>query len=70
MSIEIKLDHPVFIRGYSYSTANDWPERDPKKWNLLLLETNIHTGESVNNAFEIASDVELNEDYHDDERFK
>ena len=69
MSIEIKLEHPVFIRGYSFTTANDCPERDPKKWNILLLETNIHTGESVNNAFEIASDIELSDELHDITRF-
>jgi hypothetical protein len=52
------------MRGYSFTTANDWPERDPKKWNLLLLETNIHTGESMSNAFEIASDIELSDEMH------
>lgn len=64
------MEHPIFIRGYSFATANDWPERDPKKWNVLLLETNIHTGESVNNAFEIASDIELSDELHDESRFK
>lgn len=52
------------MRGYSFTTANDLPCRDPKKWNLLLLETNIHTGESVSNAFEIASDIELSDEMH------
>ena len=70
MSIEIKFDHPIFIRGYSFTTANDWPERDPKKWNLLLLETNIHTGEAVSNAFEIASDIEMSDEYHKTERIE
>ena len=70
MSIEIKLEHPIFIRGYSFTTANDCPERDPKKWNLLLLETNIHTGEAASNAFEIASDIEMSDEYHKTERFE
>ena len=33
-SLFITFPNPIFMTGYSFTTANDWPTRDPISWKL------------------------------------
>jgi hypothetical protein len=41
---------PILFRGYGVRSANDCPERNPKQWDVSIIETNVHTGEDLNDG--------------------
>ena len=41
---------PILFRGYGVKSANDRPDRNPKKWELSFVEVNVHTGEDLNDS--------------------
>ena len=44
--VTYKFKKPIFMKGYTVMTANDFPVRDPKGWEVIASDVNIHTGES------------------------
>jgi hypothetical protein len=56
------------LRGYSFVTKSDKPNRDPKKWTLGMKTENIHSSQKNDTDYEIASAVALDEEIHKNER--
>ena len=45
--VTMKFKQPIFMRGYTLQTANDFPQRDPRCWEIKAKKVNILTSEEA-----------------------
>lgn len=52
--IALEFLNPICIRGYGIRTADSEPDYDPKSWEFLIDEVNIHTGQIIHQEKKIS----------------
>ena len=53
--IALEFLNPICIRGYGIRTADSEPDYDPKSWEFLIDEVNIHTGQIIHQEKKISN---------------